>query len=276
MVVHRRQLPVVDPCAGFVPAEGSVRGDGGFCERCQRDVHDVSAMSESQLRTFLVARAGTRVCVAYRVDARGYVRLRPEPPPSPPPTQWPLQAHWMQGTVGALALLLAACAGHLSEAEVPGSACRDAQGYEVECPGWGEAELLSVPEALELDDAEGCPLRPTAEGPEEESTELLVEDPGVTDEALPDEADEALVDVYEIDVDEEGLTRGVVVEVSPATIQPESEPPTGLTLGAMVVPIAESTDGYVPTTHLWQDWRARRAERRAARARWRASRRAGS
>src|SRR5690606_26802269 len=108
------------------------------------------------------------------------------------------------------------------------------------------------------------------------STELLVEDPGVTDEALPDEADEALVDVYEIDVDEEGLTRGVVVEVSPATIQPESEPPTGLTLGAMVVPIAESTDGYVPTTHLWQDWRARRAERRAARARWRASRRAGS
>ena len=72
MVVHRRQLPILEPCKGFEPAVGST-GDGGFCTRCRKQVHDVSAMRESELRRFLAARVGTEVCLAYRVDDRGRV-----------------------------------------------------------------------------------------------------------------------------------------------------------------------------------------------------------
>jgi hypothetical protein len=104
---------VLGPCDGFVPGPGSAH-EGGSCERCLEQVHDVSAMRESELRQFLAARAGTRVCVSYRTDADGRLLLRPEAPPASGP---PALA------VGALALLLAACAGPGRALEAPEPGC---------------------------------------------------------------------------------------------------------------------------------------------------------
>jgi hypothetical protein len=259
MAVHRRQLPLSYQCEGFVPVPGST-GDGGFCERCQQRVHDVSAMRESELRKLLAAHAGGRVCLAYRTDARGRVRLRPEP------------TRWRPLAVGALAMLLAACAGHAAELETPGTVCRDADGYVVSCPEWAEPGMLSVPDADEAiatreREAEGCPVRPTAPGPASDPalgsaadpaspppTEPWSGDPAVApDDAAPGAAPTSAKFRANFDIDPDAeLVRGIVV----------------------VDPDGWIDRDFVPTAELWQRWRERRAERKQARLRLRESRRA--
>jgi hypothetical protein len=252
VVVHRRQLPIVGHCEGFVPAPGAA-DEGGFCERCRKQVYDVSAMRESELRRFLAARAGMRVCLSYRTDERGRLRLRPEPHPL---------------ALGALALLLVACAGHVSELEAPGMVCRDADGFEVACPTWVEPEMHSVPEVLASheQDPEGCPVRPTAEGlghaqpiglePLADASPDLPDapvhgEPGYTSPAASKQALPTSAQVrtnFSIDPDNE-FVRGMVVLSSDGWIERD----------------------FVPTAQLWKQWRHRRAEREAARRRWRES-----
>jgi hypothetical protein len=256
MVIHRRQLPIVGRCEGFVPAPGST-ATGGFCERCQQEVHDVSAMRESELRRFLAARVGTEVCVSYRTDAEGRLRLRPEPAPV---LRQPL-------AVGALALLLAACAGHATELEAPGPVCRDADGYVVACDEPPAPEMLSLPEAVAAREpaGEGCPVRPTtpqAGGPRSAHGTSI--DPAHAWPNVPPLRE---------------LTKPPTGEPTPAA------QPTAATARVDLVVDPENVFGriiigrwidrdFVPTAELVAQARARRAERKQARERWRAGRRA--
>lgn len=227
--------------------------EGGFCERCQTQVHDVSAMRESELRRFLAARVGTSVCLSYRTDAQGRLRLRPEPAPmSREPRAMGALA------VGALAMLLAACAGHATELEIPGPVCRDVDGYTISCSEPLAAQMLSVPEVVAAREPEGCPVRPTAPVPGGEPTNEPDEPPRgeptvPTGEATPEApptAAGARID-FEVAPDEQFL-RGVVVVGEAATVEP----------------------AFVPTAELVEEGRERRAERKRARLRERASRRA--
>jgi hypothetical protein len=253
VALHRRHLPLAYRCEGFVPAPGST-GDGGFCEQCHKQVHDVSTMREGELRRLLARHAGGTVCLAYRTDARGRVRLRPEPMAA------------LRGSLatGALGMLLAACAGHATELEIPGADCRDEDGYAVSCAEPSDPDMLSVPEADEviaMREVEDPSVRPLEPVPADEVTsEPVPADDGAStpvDPASPvAEASEATatgttVDMSEIiDLDAE-LMRGIVAVVDDGWIERD----------------------FRPTDELVEEARDRRAERKAARQRWRAARR---
>jgi hypothetical protein len=269
VVVHRRQLPILDPCDAFAPTPGSADA-GGSCERCQTQVHDVSAMRESELRRFLAARVGTRVCLTYRTDAAGWLSLRPEPL---------VPSAAASVTLGALALLLAACAGHAAELETPGAGCRDADGYEVSCPGGSTPSMLSVPEAMRPTTdrdpaADGCPVPPAAPRPrldplleldpppEVEPVAELLEDPRLepVSHAPAEPADDASPTArptsakyranFSIDPDVDGSR---VILVGYVDVDERWGEPLR----------------FAPTKQLWRDWKERRAERKAERERWR-------
>lgn len=70
-----RALPILSPCQ---ESFASMRGDGAVrsCARCEKDVHDLSAMTEPEARAVLERARGTRICVRYAKDDRGLVRFR--------------------------------------------------------------------------------------------------------------------------------------------------------------------------------------------------------
>lgn len=254
MAVHRRQLPLAYQCEGFVPAPGST-GEGGFCERCRRQVHDVSAMRESELRRLLAAHAGGTVCLAYRTDARGRVQLRPEP-------AW---ARWQPLAVGALALLLAACAGLAGDPVIPGGYCRDADGYEVPCVEWSEPEMWSVPESepeisARDPEAEGCPVRPTAPLP---TGEL---EPAAPSPTAPPQVTSATDPAPAASDAAPGAQPTSAKFRANFAVDPDQQFLRGIVVVGSVEP------GFVPTEDLWKEWRERRAERKRERERWRAVR----
>lgn len=73
--MHRRRLPLLDPCRSPDPPENSA-----FCTACEKQVHDLSAMTEAQARRFLRRHAGERMCVRYVTNVSGTVRFRATPP----------------------------------------------------------------------------------------------------------------------------------------------------------------------------------------------------
>jgi len=104
MVVHRRDLPIADPCTALPTESGE-----GFCNRCQKYVHDLSAMTERAALRMLATATPGGLCVSYRVGPNGAIRFRPEPRPR---------------AVGVLALGLVACAEHHRlELETPDEDC---------------------------------------------------------------------------------------------------------------------------------------------------------
>lgn len=68
-------LPVAKPCHEDWDAMDP-RERGKFCQRCNKDVHDISSMTEDEAHEFLRERAGTRVCVNYRHDDDGRIHFR--------------------------------------------------------------------------------------------------------------------------------------------------------------------------------------------------------
>jgi hypothetical protein len=71
-------LQLREPCD---VAWEDMQGDGEvrFCACCQRDVHDLSALTRTEARELLASR-GSNVCVNFLVDADGKMLTRPEPP----------------------------------------------------------------------------------------------------------------------------------------------------------------------------------------------------
>ncbi len=70
-----RALPILSPCRESFAA---MRGDGAVraCDRCDKEVHDLSAMTEPEARAVLRRARGARICVRYAGDGRGRVRFR--------------------------------------------------------------------------------------------------------------------------------------------------------------------------------------------------------
>jgi hypothetical protein len=111
--VHRRSLPIAEPCQVFRPRAGHT-----FCGKCEKHVHDISAMTKREASRFLAANAGKSICIAYRAAKDGTILVRPEP-----------------RAIGVvlIALGLAACAGYAPEIERHGDECRDDSGYVIDC-----------------------------------------------------------------------------------------------------------------------------------------------
>src|ERR1043165_9567421 len=100
MSLNRRQLPIASPCQEFVGRQATAT-EPAFCTRCEKSVHDLTRMTEAQVITLLAKNLGGRVCVSYRARADGAIALRPTPSRLAP---------------AAIAVSLAGCAGHVSEA----------------------------------------------------------------------------------------------------------------------------------------------------------------
>lgn len=214
-------------------------------------------MTEAELHVLLGAHEGRRVCLSYRVDARGYVRLRREPARMLAPVM-----------LGALAVLMAACAGYLPEAESPGWTCRDPDGYEVTCVDWRDHGPSTVPEALdEAEPAPGCPVRPTAEAFDDEGS-LDPVAPGDFADPSPEDAErdgEVMLEPN-VDVDPDAPGTGMELRAN-FSIDPEAAAFRGIVVGWSPQDSRTGRLRYVPTATLWEQWRERRAERKAARER---------
>ena len=106
----RRPCPVrLDPAR----AEGGVRS--WYCGHCEKSVHVLSNMTESEARTFMAERAGQDLCVTYAVRRDGSIRFAPEPAQARAPELVPARALLRRRNAAAavgLGLALAACAPH--------------------------------------------------------------------------------------------------------------------------------------------------------------------
>jgi hypothetical protein len=90
--MRRTQLPIANPCHEDWRTMDPV-ARGRFCRRCDKQVHDLSAMTEPQAREFLAEPRDSKICVRYACDGAGNVRFSPL-------------------RVAAVALALAACTPH--------------------------------------------------------------------------------------------------------------------------------------------------------------------
>ncbi len=99
------EIRIPEPCSedwgGMTPEQR-----GRFCAACQKTVHDLSAMPESDAKSLLQSDAD--ICVSYLSDSRGEVRFQPEP-------IVPLRRLVRRASVATaagLSLALAACTPH--------------------------------------------------------------------------------------------------------------------------------------------------------------------
>lgn len=151
-------------------------GTRRFCDRCRKSVHDLSSMTEAQAEYFLLRHRGQELCVRYQVRPDQTVRFR-QPP-----------ARRAGPVVMALAGLMAACTGHLEEAELDspedGLTCEDAAGYTIPCLEPDDGAEPEPPPQVEPEPVE--PQEPTdALEPSELLDELArIEDAWTADELI--------------------------------------------------------------------------------------------
>lgn len=136
-----------------------------YCGACERHVHDLSAMTESQARSLVQAAGATgeRLCVRYSVTREGSIRFAPPPPPAPtlvqirPRTATPRPPALARA--GLAAALLAACTPHAD----------DAPPCKPSIVGHDDAEMVGKLAAPELDPppvmGEAPPIEPPIEPP---------------------------------------------------------------------------------------------------------------
>lgn len=77
--MRRLHLPIQDPCHENWDAM-SLEGDARrFCGVCTKQVHDLSALTETQARAVLAEESAKgRVCVRYKADGDGNIKFKPE------------------------------------------------------------------------------------------------------------------------------------------------------------------------------------------------------
>jgi len=113
------KLPITGPCPIDLDAIGFDRtGESAHCTHCEKTVHNLSNLSQTEVRAFLKANAGQKVCVSYRRSSEGVVRFKegserraPAPPPAsvvPVSRLRRASSARLPGAVG-LAAALAAC-----------------------------------------------------------------------------------------------------------------------------------------------------------------------
>jgi hypothetical protein len=111
--MHHDDVPIAHPCDE--DRDAMRVEDGGrrrWCERCERPVHDLSAMGEPAARAFLRERAGTRLCLSYFIDEDGAIVFELDPSQLAAPLV-PLErlcnSAGRLASVASLAVLLTAC-----------------------------------------------------------------------------------------------------------------------------------------------------------------------
>jgi hypothetical protein len=91
----RIHLPIAEPCHEDWDAMDRVER-GRFCRSCDKQVYDLSSMTEHEAREVLSDHAGGNLCVRYCHDGAGNIRFRPARPVR----------------AAVLALAMAACTPH--------------------------------------------------------------------------------------------------------------------------------------------------------------------
>jgi hypothetical protein len=114
MAVSRENVRIQRPCpVQLDPARAANGVRSWHCGHCDKAVHVLSNMTETEARGFMADNAGKDVCVTYAVRKDGSIRFAPEPAPALVPAaalsrRRPAAA---AAAVG-LGLALAACAPH--------------------------------------------------------------------------------------------------------------------------------------------------------------------
>lgn len=117
MAVREDQVRIQKPCpVQLDPARAANGVRSWHCGHCDKAVHVLSNMTESEARQFMADSAGKDVCVTYAVRKDGSIRFAAEPVVAPvvplvPATSLVRRRHAAAAAVG-LGLALAACAPH--------------------------------------------------------------------------------------------------------------------------------------------------------------------
>lgn len=227
MAMHKRLLPVLDPCGeDFARMTGA---SSRFCTRCSTAVHDLSQMTEREARLLLGRHAGGTLCVRYRAHRDGRVHFAPAP------------SARRVSTVAVLGALSTGCAGHGADElidPVVDGVCSEDQALAGLCQGWGYEEVEATPEPPTLDEL--------LDGEEELDVEDVDEPFAFAEEPVTDEP-------FDPNAPDEGC--------EPA------DRGDGYLMGVMVVPArearAERTKAYLrERTDRWRAWLAERKEER--------------
>lgn len=75
MGMHRRQLPILQPCPADWGAMRPVSASTRHCEQCSLEVHTLEGMTEAQANALLIAHQHERLCIRYRFDPAGHIRF---------------------------------------------------------------------------------------------------------------------------------------------------------------------------------------------------------
>lgn len=136
------EIQIPEPCDAdwdaMTPAE-----QGRFCSACQKKVHDLSAMPESDAQRFL--ESDDDICISYLSNAAGEVRFQPE-------RVVPLHRlvrRASMATAAGLSMALAACAPHGDGPQIEDTT-------ETQRPAFLEFEPA-------IPDAEPCETQPAPE-----------------------------------------------------------------------------------------------------------------
>jgi hypothetical protein len=117
MAVQQDDVRIQKPCpVSLDPARAANGVRGWHCGHCDKAVHVLSNMTETEARAFMVDNTGKDICVTYAVKKDGTIRFAPERVPVVAPAIVPLASlvrrrHATAAAVG-LGLALAACAPH--------------------------------------------------------------------------------------------------------------------------------------------------------------------
>jgi len=77
--MKRDELKINEPCTEDWDAMHESEGAARFCDKCTKDVHNVSNMTRDEARKFLEAHRDSNLCITYRYDARSSEVLFTEP-----------------------------------------------------------------------------------------------------------------------------------------------------------------------------------------------------
>ena len=85
--MHKRKLPIANPCHENWDAMHAEGGGARFCDQCSKSVHNLSDMTESDAQELLAAPRGKDgLCIRYTAEPSGKVRFRTPSTQAPSPT----------------------------------------------------------------------------------------------------------------------------------------------------------------------------------------------
>ncbi len=148
-----KKLPITGPCPIDLDAIGFDRSASrSHCSHCDKNVHNLSTMTERDARAFLREHAGEKLCVTYARTKDGVVQFKPERTPAPAAQIVPLNRLTRRPAAAAagfgLAVALAACTPHGEDTP------KVEDKTEVEIPAGGM--VAPPPEVLDGDEKAPC------------------------------------------------------------------------------------------------------------------------